>query len=272
MFKKKWLCFVIIMSCAIVMLTCSAYAVQKISIYINGEEFTGLNAQIINNSVYVPIRAVSEALGAEVNWIQDNQTVKVDADIKMIASVPEEKTYLYALNEKDGMYSGLILSINGNKKVYDWNTLSRGEFLPELQYIDLNGDNDKKLVVTLPINEGTGVYVENIHIINPKDFSEYNIEDAVDVVKNNVKTQILSDKEAKIDINGKSYTITSDNVKYCAKSITYENHIDYEVKDGKLIATVGIGGDYYFYIGNIDIEYSCIDGKFVGTNLTLDAF
>ncbi|MDD2300078.1 MAG: copper amine oxidase N-terminal domain-containing protein [Fermentimonas sp.] len=114
MFKRKWLYIVITVSCAIAMLVGSAYAAQGILIYINGQ-FTGLNAQMINNSVYVPIRAVSEALGADVSWIQEQQTVKVDSDIKMIASLPEEKTYIYALNEKDGRYDGLILSINGNR-------------------------------------------------------------------------------------------------------------------------------------------------------------
>nr|WP_235811101.1 stalk domain-containing protein [Syntrophomonas wolfei] len=99
---------------------------------------------MINNSVYVPIRAVSEALGADVSWIQEQQTVKVDSDIKMIASLPEEKTYIYALNEKDGRYDVLILSINGNKKVYDWKTMAHMTFLPDLSYID--EDNNAKLV------------------------------------------------------------------------------------------------------------------------------
>lgn len=148
MFKRKWLYLVITVSCAIAMLVGSAYAAQGILIYINGQEFTGLNAQMINNSVYVPIRAVSEALGADVSWIQEQQTVKVDSDIKMIASLPEEKTYIYALNEKDGRYDGLILSINGNKKVYDWKTMAHMTFLPDLSYID--EDNNAKLVVTLP--------------------------------------------------------------------------------------------------------------------------
>ncbi|WP_160328910.1 stalk domain-containing protein [Syntrophomonas wolfei] len=125
------------------MLVGSAYAAQGILIYINGQ-FTGLNAQMINNSVYVPIRAVSEALGADVSWIQEQQTVKVDSDIKMIASLPEEKTYIYALNEKDGRYDVLILSINGNKKVYDWKTMAHMTFLPDLSYID--EDNNAKLV------------------------------------------------------------------------------------------------------------------------------
>lgn len=121
-------------------------------------------------------------------------------------------------------------------------------------------------------SEGTGVYVEDIHVINPNDFSEYPIENAVDTVKNNVKVQILSDREAKIDINGKNYTINSDSVRFCANGVTYENHVDYEVKDGKLTASVGIGGDLYVYIGNIDIEYSFLGGKLVDSNLTLDDF
>jgi len=143
LFKRKWLYLIITVSCAIAMLVGSAYAAQGILIYINGQ-FTGLNAQMINNSVYVPIRAVSEALGADVSWIQEQQTVKVDSDIKMIASLPEEKTYIYALNEKDGRYDVLILSINGNKKVYDWKTMAHMTFLPDLSYID--EDNNAKLV------------------------------------------------------------------------------------------------------------------------------
>jgi hypothetical protein len=272
MLKKK-IKFVFLFICTIVLILSSVYAAQQISIYINGEERTDLSPQNINNSVYLPVRALSEALGAEVSWNQDNKTVEVNSDIKLIASIPKNKIYLYALNEENGLYNGVILSINGKKKVFsDWSNITNPSFKPELKYEDVNNDGKDEMIVILTSSEGTGIYIENIHIINPEDFTEYNVEDAIEVVQNKVKTKILSNNEAEIDINGIiGATITiPDNLKYSSENISYRNNVTYEIENSNLIATVGIDGGNNNYLGFIKIDYRYVDGKFISNSLTFE--
>ncbi|WP_216638232.1 copper amine oxidase N-terminal domain-containing protein, partial [Brevibacillus brevis] len=124
---------------------------QKIAIYLNGKQKTDWDPQFINGRVYVPVKLMAESLGSKVSWDDKKQTVDINTDIKMIASIPEEEIYLYALNkDKDtNMYKDLIVSINGVKKVFDWETIAMITDLPELFYLDLNNDQKKELAILL---------------------------------------------------------------------------------------------------------------------------
>ncbi len=197
------------------------------------------------------------------------------SNMKSIASIPEEKIYLYASNKENTMYKGLVLSINGVNKLFDWETISLTEDLPKLYYIDLNDDQKKELVIFLSKGGGTGSIRKTIHIINPKDFTEYNIEDPQNIIKNQVEATILSEKKVEIKINNKKSYINIDNIPpklsgiYPDKisEITYEDYIDYEIIDNKIRGTVGVEGDFLKYIGYIVIDYTFKDDQFEASNI-----
>lgn len=125
-FSKKLvvLCFV-----ALLFISSSIYAVSKmatikvlydnIKIVVNGKEVVfgkDLNGNRIepfvhNGVTYLPVRAVGEALGQEVNWdgdsktvyVGDNKPVKNEPKIKMMAdAIPSfSDTNAYAVNSQD---------------------------------------------------------------------------------------------------------------------------------------------------------------------------
>ncbi|GAA4830809.1 hypothetical protein GCM10023310_04880 [Paenibacillus vulneris] len=249
---------------------------QKILIYLNGKEKTDWNPQFIDGRVYVPVRSIAESLGAKVSWDDQRHAVDINADIKMIASIPEEETYLYALNKADNLYKDLILSIKGVKKVFNWDTIAMIEDLPQLSYLDLNNDQKKELVIILSQGHGTGYSNEAIHIINPENFTEYNIENPLDIVKNNVTTRIISDTEVEIQIGDAISKINVKDVPYeysqlfpaNISEIRYENFIQYEMSNNTIKAAVGVEGDYLKSIGDIVIEYSFKDEGFTMNNIS----
>jgi hypothetical protein len=244
---------------------------QKILLYINDEEFTAASPVIIDDRVYVPVGAIAEKLGAEANWDEEKQAVRIDSDIKLIASIPEEEIRLYALNEENMMYKGLILSINGVKKVFNWET-SAFVALPELRYLDFNNDGKKELFIKLNKGTGTGIVKNTIHIINPENLNEYKVEDALDIVKDQVETRIISTKEAEITINGKVSYINLDNVAEAKaglfsepiSKIYYENYTKYYIpfNTTRLAAVIGVEIGPTHYIGFITIDYVYQDGEF----------
>lgn len=54
----------------------ATFAASAIKIVVNGKT-ANADARIINNTTYVPLRAVSEMLGANVDWNQKTQTVTI---------------------------------------------------------------------------------------------------------------------------------------------------------------------------------------------------
>ncbi len=277
--KKK--CIISVSLSLIICLSFLAFesnAMQKILLYINGEEFTAASPVIIDDRAYVPVRLMAEALGAKTEWDEEKQAVRIDSDIKLIASIPEEKIYLYALNEEEDqlsraeMYQGLILSVNEKKHVFDWETIAMIVDLPQLSYVDLNGDKKEELVIILSRGRGTGSVLNTIHVIDPENFVEYEIENPLDIIKDKVEIKILSPKEAEIKINDKSTNVNLDNIPYefsggypnTISKIYYEDYIKYEITDtdNTLRATVGAEADFLKYIGNIIIDYSFKDGEF----------
>ncbi|MCD8048676.1 MAG: RICIN domain-containing protein [Clostridia bacterium] len=52
-------------------------AYDEVSIYLNGEKLEGSEATIIDSLTYVPVRAICEALGAEVEWNDEERAVYV---------------------------------------------------------------------------------------------------------------------------------------------------------------------------------------------------
>lgn len=214
------------------------------------------------------------------NLIQDNivtafnkqaENQNEELVFKVIASIPEENIYLYALPEVDGWHQGMILSINEMKKYFDWKSTQFLSFLPELYYLDLNNDGKKELAVLIVENHGTGMYENKVHIINTEDLSEYPVENALDVIKENVETTIISDKEVdiKIDHTIHNVKIGENTEGYTGvvptkiPKVYYEDYTKYYIidsdtltMDNALRVKVGVETQPLRYLGWIIIEYS----------------
>ena len=57
----------------------TAYASDNINIFVNGNALN-TGAFIMNDSTYIPLRAVSEALGSNVKWDGNTRSVYIDSD------------------------------------------------------------------------------------------------------------------------------------------------------------------------------------------------
>ncbi|MFC7685772.1 copper amine oxidase N-terminal domain-containing protein [Ureibacillus sp. GCM10028918] len=72
--KKK-----VFLALFIMLLTVSvtAIAATNITLIVNGKQVTTASPKVENGTTYVPLRAVSETLGATVNWNQKTKTVSI---------------------------------------------------------------------------------------------------------------------------------------------------------------------------------------------------
>lgn len=107
MFRNRYKLIVSIII-IILLLLGNVYAVPYIRLIINGQQvYTDVPPQIVNGTTLVPIRIISETLGAKVNWDGNTQTVTVD----MPQYTPEVQTVEYYWN----VYSSNIENVQEPK-------------------------------------------------------------------------------------------------------------------------------------------------------------
>lgn len=70
---------------AAVILHSYAYAAENVGVIVNGQALDS-DAVIIDGSVYVPLRAVGESLGAEVSWDDSLKSAVVTANDGVVTS------------------------------------------------------------------------------------------------------------------------------------------------------------------------------------------
>lgn len=156
-----------------------ALADETIKILVNGKEVRGdTPAQVINGRTMVPIRLVSEALGAKVEWKENDRSVEITAEpvsqFKLLTVNGEKTTWPYwyengvlyleyrnTLELLRMFYNHPFYSIVFykdqdrlaiNNKVMQVMTTTRGDF----KLISLNYLRDRERVVNFTFDPDTG--------------------------------------------------------------------------------------------------------------------
>lgn len=264
--KKKWLVFTGVAILAVA-LTTVAFADNPIKLFVNGQEIKpDVPPQLINGRTMVPIRWFAEALGADVQWDEQNNAVNINKP-HFVTSLPEAKTKLYSLQEINGMYDGFVLEVNGNRKYFDWRNLISSTWKPQLLFSDLNQDSEKELIIILTTATGTGVHQEEIHIINPKNLIEIEVENPADIIKQKVNTEIkYSGNNAAIQITiDDQKTMISKEKGYASEwfdNVFFGNIYRYEVINNELVVNIPAQVSSAGFIGEIQITYIFYNGKY----------
>ncbi len=125
----------------------TVFANRDIRVMLNGEylEFD-VQPQLINNRTMVPLRAIFEALGAEVEWNGDTQTVTgFKDDIEVVATIGSR--IMYVDDEAKTMDVAPI--------IVDGRTLIPARFVAEAFacVVDWNGDNSTVLIGSVTISD-----------------------------------------------------------------------------------------------------------------------
>ncbi|MGE8205300.1 hypothetical protein ACQKP0_12105 [Heyndrickxia sp. NPDC080065] len=171
---------------------------------------------------------------------------------------------LYA-KKRDGVYSDFKIDFKG--AIFSrpfWINTTSCAWSPQIFLEDINGDEQKELIIILTKGYGTGVLEQEAHVfhIQKKQRQEVPVEVLVDnpiaIVLKNVKTKLSADK-AEIQINDKKYLIDVKSLgiqpEHLFKDIFFGNIIDFETKDNHLIAKMGGQISPASFIGEVIIVY-----------------
>lgn len=147
-----------------IMMSTVVFASNDIKVAIDGEyvEFD-VQPQLINNRTMVPLRAIFEALGAEVDWDESTQTViAMKDDITVTATIGNTKMYI---DDEERIMDVAPMLLNGR-------TLVPVRFVAEAFECDVDWDGEYSIVYienhdeVLPMDEFNNLTKEELYEMN----------------------------------------------------------------------------------------------------------
>lgn len=164
------------------------------------------------------------------------------------------------LDREYSVYRNFKLRIGENEKNFNWRSIGNISFAPSMRPLDLGINKNSGVGIFLVSSQGTGVFVQNAHVIRINDFKEIPIESTSDIIQKHVKTQ-SSEEGILIDIDG-SKTLLDKN--YLSKlgiidpnqKLYYEYRIVYGTRNNALSVDVGVSTGGLNYVGNVHIDYT----------------
>lgn len=202
--------------------------------------------------------------------------------IHIIAQLPEQDIYLYGLFKGyDGRAGGVLLRKGKQITEFSWDYLTPRCIMPEMSYKDYDNDGKSELVVILYVVSGTGVAIEQLHIIEfdgsvmtdkmlPEELYSVDLSDKMNLKMENEKAEISIDDQ-KVIIN--EFLSFEDAGNVIGLSKLY-NIVKFSFEGNKIIANFGVGLRYDkiaepIFVADLKADVSYKNGEYNFFNFIL---
>lgn len=190
--------------------------------------------RIIKKSVLVIICLLLAACASDADKPVPVQSVGNEA--VLLAALPEKDIYLYEHASESGE-PAVALHIGNVMRFFDWSYMTPRGIQPLMHAGDFNGDGVDELAVVLYVGSGSGVSVEQLHVLesdvdrsHPAYFQDYMLEpgDHLDVLRQAV------DGQTAVGDDGQLVNIAGDQA-------VFGNIVRFETEADSLRAAFGVG-------------------------------
>lgn len=178
----------------------------------------------------------------EITWSSENGEVTLDP-IKVIGSHE---------------YQGVNVKIDGKKKEFSWSFIEE----PRVFYADVTTDGKKEAIIILNKGTGTGVSLEELHVLNSKDLSEIKVQNYEEITADEIETSVTKKSgdtlAIKIKVQGKEYEMSYDDPDpgFNQDKLNFGGSIYFELKGNKNVLRLGASvGPSPHYVGDFYITY-----------------
>lgn len=104
---------------------------------------------------------------------------------------------------KEGQYSyeSVAVDVNGVNKAFDWSFSTTED--PRIYYTDVTGDGKEEAVIILNKGKGTGLNIDELHVLDGTDLSEIKVQSYQDIVAGQIETGVTrkNDQTLAIKVN-----------------------------------------------------------------------
>lgn len=198
-----------------------------------------------------------QALADELWRFQSAMEKQHDTETPVVSNPGEEST-------SGGEPRDLLLTYQGRTK---WFSADWEQFYPDDtadgQLIDLDGDGNMEIVVSLAWGHGTGCYGEHLYIFDAETLEQYDTSGLEDMILSQVTSYAGEDRfyvsapglEAEIEKPDGDYYYYND-------SVSFGDYYRFQVKNGRLYGRFGAALDRadVCYCGTLEVELR-LDGK-----------
>ncbi|KZE63577.1 copper amine oxidase [Paenibacillus jamilae] len=192
-----------------------------------------------------------------------------------LASAPEDSSVrLYAVSPSQGIFHSAVLEIGQQqRRTFQWSGLAEISAAPQLYYRDVNEDGVREVIVILTRASGTGVELQEMHIVNAQTMEEYAVESAANAVSQRIHSSVeLRDHNRQVHItvtiNGTTHTMDPkasvfyDDPAHFTKHLDFSSVVIYDAEQSPLQATVSGSVSPSEFVGDLDLKYVYEQGQF----------
>ncbi|WP_274650921.1 stalk domain-containing protein [Paenibacillus humicola] len=229
-----------------------------------------------NGQIMVPLRMIAMLTGSSVSWDSGKKRAVMKSSPQgKLALIAADASISVKLYETRGR-KGLVLDVDGYRKMYDWSYTDETGTPPVLLTADLNHhDGGKEIVVILTTGRGTGLNIQQVHVVDVGSFKEVKVEDPLSYVSRNVQSQISETNqgvEISMTLQGKPVQLTKKNPGFNLNGkVGFGSIIYYHVDQGILKATLAGSISNTEFIGDFDLTYVYEHGQLKAGKLQFTA-
>nr|WP_312578079.1 hypothetical protein [Sedimentibacter sp.] len=182
--------------------------------------------------------------GANYAYFEDNIVVLINNEWVIFEKETEfSEVKVYLNKENNGMYEEITIETKDNQKTFQWRNVTNPTYVPIKYIADVNNDNKDEIIIILTTGYGTGVHVQDIHILNLENLTEIFIEDPVEAINSAVTSSIIADgSKVNVEVKWDDQTIEKAYDKSYAglwfEKVVFGSHVEYEVENNRIVAKV----------------------------------
>jgi|GEM_PF-2000583 len=156
-----------------------------------------------------------------------------ETDYPLLAKIPGEDIYLYGLKP-----AGVVLKYGDKFQAFNWDYITPRFILPVLKKADLDKDGVDEISCVLNVGSGTGVYLDELHILKPKGqdgYADYLFSDYLDQVNELVSFTYDQNKNSILIKTGNkslNYVIPEEYAEYSFEKLGFGDIIHFTTEDG----------------------------------------
>lgn len=185
-----------------------------------------------------------------------------------IAVAPEDSSVqLYAVSPSQGLFLSAVLKIGPQRRTFRWSGSAEISTAPQLYYKDVNMDGAREAVVIITRASGTGVELQELHVVNSQTMEEYVVESAADAVSRRVQSVVeLRGRNQQVHIavtidGATTYTMDPKASAFYDDPAQFTKHLDfssvvmYDTAQPSLRAIVSGSVSPTEFVGDLKLKY-----------------
>ncbi|WP_199623618.1 hypothetical protein [Paenibacillus alkalitolerans] len=167
---------------------------------------------------------------------------------------------LYGGKEEGGVFRVITIKTGNTEKSFSWSTVTNESYFPDLKLIDTDQDGNDEIVIIVTKGYGTGVYDQEIHVLNEEDLSEMPVESAIEFINGSAKSEIVKaygKMKVTLDISGEKFEQSYEE-SFAAvwhDKVGFGSIVRYQLEDNKIVAVIPGNISPAGFVVDVKLEY-----------------